>query len=157
MGDKGIMILSNGLEILEIPDYSHLEDEVKQRWTALIEVLRSGRYKQTTAALRRGDSFCVLGVACDLVKDKESNWVDLPGKGIYGFTKGMELRSQLLPWEVKDLYSMGSFGFHCLVPNPQDPSNPVGKGLAGLNDKGVTFLELANVLETALNGGYIKT
>ncbi len=31
-----------------------------------IKALRSGKYKQTQSRLRRGDSFCCLGVACAL-------------------------------------------------------------------------------------------
>jgi hypothetical protein len=31
-----------------------------------VEALRSGEYTQTHGALRKGDSFCCLGVACDL-------------------------------------------------------------------------------------------
>ena len=35
-----------------------------------IETLRSGIYKQCKGALRKGDTFCCLGVACDLI-DKD--------------------------------------------------------------------------------------
>jgi hypothetical protein len=34
-----------------------------EAWTA---ALRSGKYKQAQGRLRRGDSFCCLGVACDV-------------------------------------------------------------------------------------------
>jgi hypothetical protein len=36
------------------------------RQLELITALRSGRYQQTKGALRRGDCFCVEGVACDV-------------------------------------------------------------------------------------------
>ena len=40
-----------------------MKREIATRW---VEALRSGDYKQTTNALRRGDSFCCLGVLCNL-------------------------------------------------------------------------------------------
>lgn len=42
----------------------------EQVWDLWIDTLESGKYKQTTGALKEGDSFCCLGVLCDLaVKD----------------------------------------------------------------------------------------
>jgi hypothetical protein len=40
-----------------------MNPEIKARWVA---ALRSGGYKQTRGRLRHGDSFCCLGVLCDL-------------------------------------------------------------------------------------------
>jgi hypothetical protein len=37
--------------------------QARQLW---IEALRSGEYEQTTSYLKRGDTFCCLGVACDV-------------------------------------------------------------------------------------------
>lgn len=46
--------------------------EVVIRW---IEVLTSGEYKQTKGYLRNNDSFCCLGVLCDLnYKDGGAKW-----------------------------------------------------------------------------------
>ena len=45
--------------------------EFKAKWVA---ALRSGKYKQGRGALRKGDTFCCLGVACDLI-DKDG-WED---------------------------------------------------------------------------------
>jgi hypothetical protein len=38
--------------------------DVKTKWTA---ALRSGRYRQGTGYLHRGDAFCCFGVLCDVV------------------------------------------------------------------------------------------
>lgn len=51
-----------------------MNSEIKTKW---IETLLSGKYKQGTGALRkadegRGDTFCCLGVLCDIM-DPE-NW-----------------------------------------------------------------------------------
>lgn len=49
-----------------------IDPAVKARWVA---ALRSGEYTQTQGALRRGDSFCCLGVLCDLyAKDGHAEW-----------------------------------------------------------------------------------
>lgn len=38
----------------------------KQVYELWIEALRSGKYKQARNTIKRGDSFCCLGVLCDL-------------------------------------------------------------------------------------------
>jgi hypothetical protein len=45
---------------------------------ALIAALRSGEFKQGTRRLRPGDSFCCLGVACELYRRETGHgeWVD---------------------------------------------------------------------------------
>lgn len=49
-----------------------MNERVKSKWT---EALRSGEYKQTTGYLRNEDSFCVLGVLCDLhAKETGNRW-----------------------------------------------------------------------------------
>lgn len=40
-----------------------MKPEIKKIW---IEALRSGKYQQGQGALKEGDSFCCLGVLCDL-------------------------------------------------------------------------------------------
>lgn len=41
-----------------------MNPEIKARW---ITALRFGKYRQTSRKLRAADSFCVLGVLCDIV------------------------------------------------------------------------------------------
>lgn len=41
-----------------------MNQEFKEK---LIEALQSGKYSKGKGALRRGDDFCCLGVACDLL------------------------------------------------------------------------------------------
>ena len=53
----------------------------------LVTALRSGKYTQTQEHLRRGDSFCCLGVACDISKlgkwekDEEGDYLYLENEG----------------------------------------------------------------------------
>lgn len=43
----------------------------------LIDALRSGKYKQGKNRLRKGDTFCCLGVACDIYgKEFGIDWVE---------------------------------------------------------------------------------
>ena len=50
-----------------------MREEIKDKWVAALE---SGDYKQTRGVLRRGDSYCCLGVLCDLYynENPESQW-----------------------------------------------------------------------------------
>ena len=40
----------------------------KQRIKRFVKALRSGKYKQTTGKLQNANSYCCLGVACDLYR-----------------------------------------------------------------------------------------
>jgi len=51
-----------------------LTKEQRERVAKWCEALESGKYKQGRDALRNGDMFCCLGVACDLVD--QSKWSD---------------------------------------------------------------------------------
>lgn len=42
-----------------------MDAKLKAQW---VEALRSGKYKQGQASLRRGDSYCCLGVLADISK-----------------------------------------------------------------------------------------
>ncbi len=55
-----------------------MQAELKAKWVA---ALRSGKYQQSSDALRTEDGFCCLGVLCDIV-DPEG-WVDNRGCGGY--------------------------------------------------------------------------
>lgn len=41
-----------------------MDEKVKAKW---LEALRSGKYKQGRQSLREADSFCCLGVLCDIL------------------------------------------------------------------------------------------
>lgn len=46
-----------------------MKKSIMKRW---VKALRSGKYKKGKFGLRRGDTFCCLGVLCDL--SKQSTW-----------------------------------------------------------------------------------
>lgn len=102
-----------------------------------IAALRSGGYAQGWGALRKpDDSFCCLGVACDLYDP--SQWIE---ESYLGNRAGM-------PFEVVEharlRSSMGDF-----YPSP--PSSETDS-LVRLNDNsaGTSFAEIANVIEREL-------
>lgn len=48
-----------------MPDETKFDKELRTKW---VEALRSGKYLQNKGALRKDNSFCCLGVACDVAK-----------------------------------------------------------------------------------------
>jgi hypothetical protein len=171
------MKLGSGLVIQAIPNWSELEKDQKAFITSWIEALRSGEYPQTRHTLRSfGDGYCCLGVAADLeVKAGQGQWeknttsditvnvfkpVDVEGF----FGKGFD---SCLPETTARKYGMPSgYGLYVSVDKHTWPEITTEDGekirhglfdasLADLNDNGnATFLEIAEILERALKGGY---
>ena len=97
--------------------------EFKAKWVA---ALRSGKYEQCRGDLRRGDKFCCLGVACDLIdKDGWEKEVGSFGMGWNGY------ESADLPFILSD----------------------ESRILVELNDTaGLSFEEIADYIEDFVNG-----
>lgn len=105
-----------------------MNKRVKKLW---IRALRSGKYTQAKDVLRDGDSFCCLGVLCDLHSGTRNGaeWSD-------EFYMG---RSGTLPQAVVDWADLPS----------GDPE--VGRTtLSALNDQGVSFADIADRIEKYL-------
>lgn len=114
-----------------------MNNEIKQRW---VSALRSGEYKQARGSLRRDNRFCCLGVLCDLYgKEKGIEWVS---DGDHGF---VFLESNgTLPTEVMEWADLPNH-------NPDiDYPDPYVNCIAELNDYGVDFEEIADVIEAQL-------
>jgi hypothetical protein len=108
-------------------------NELRKKW---IEALRSGRFKQGRTALRTGDKYCCLGVACEI-----AGLSGVRGKnGIYTYNG----RIEYVPLELQralGLYSQDG------APRP-DCENPA---LTFMNDNmRATFNEIATALETGV-------
>ena len=107
-----------------------MNPEVKAAW---LEALRSGEYKQGKSQLKTNDgSYCCLGVLCDISKLGE--WV----RGGY-HVNDMDYASAFLPEAVKEWAGI----------NSEDPSygNGIEDHLSYRNDKGMTFAEIADIIE----------
>ena len=102
--------------------------ENQKKW---ISALRSGKYKQGKKKLRVGDSYCCLGVACEVlgiegVKDPE---------GYYCYSN---------LFAVAPMRVVEALGLINEVGSRNDGST----NLTRLNDEGKTFEEIADELES---------
>lgn len=121
-----------------------MNPEIKSEWTA---ALRSGEYKQGKGCLRsEGDKFCCLGVLTDLyakavggqwVEARESkplDFIDAEGAGTTSYpTRAVQDWAGLPhgnPFVIRGLYGERS--------------------LATLNDDGVPFSDIADLIEEQL-------
>lgn len=115
-----------------------MDNLVKPMWLA---ALRSGEYAQGRNQLKNGDNYCCLGVLCDLYRkvSKDAKWKD-------GYFDDGETRySQLPPHSV-----MEWAGLDLLNPlvRPRKDGSP--KTLSSLNDAGMSFRKIANLIERQL-------
>lgn len=102
-----------------------MKANIKERWLA---ALRSGDYKQGTDRLRIENTFCCLGVLCDLyAQETKTDWI-VDEIGNYEFLEGWGA----LPLDVQDWAQL-----------PQI----MGRYISSLNDEGKRFEELADLIE----------
>jgi hypothetical protein len=81
-----------------------LMDEQKQRIETLCVALESGEYKQGQMELRNGDSYCCLGVACDLyLRSKNLAW-----EKTENFSYACLRRTAYLASDVREWYGFES-------------------------------------------------
>lgn len=108
--------------------------EIKKKW---LEALRSGNYKQGSHRLRDGNTFCCLGVLCDIIDP--DGWRKFEGQYYHGESSGV------LPKPICSI---------CEIQ--EDPHVDVGGGmkysLASVNDGVsimgvVTFKTIADLIE----------
>ena len=118
----------------------YTQEEQRQNRQTLIKTLRSGNYKQIKDSLRREDCFCCLGVACDLSGLGE--WEVIYGVRFSYIINEKEAISSL-PSEVMDYYGFA---------NPYGRYGIYKQSLGKLNDNGVSFTEIANVIEKEPEG-----
>lgn len=114
-----------------------MKHAIKKLW---VEALESGKYKQGTGCLRKGNSFCCLGVLCDLCRkekglkwkrsSKWSNW--------YFFNE-----ESFLPFEVQKWAGLDS-------SNPDVEFDGDTFRLSNLNDDGHDFKEIAKAIRENL-------
>lgn len=121
-----------------------MDQIIKEKWVA---ALRSGEYEQGTGALHRydngdgNDTFCCLGVLCDLAVQEG---VVVRGRGTQGrYEYGSTGERNYLPDEVQKWAGVA-----------RTPGVPVTDGrtqsLANKNDDGADFTEIADLIEKYL-------
>ena len=113
-----------------------MKKEIAKIW---VEALRSGKYEQTRGKLKMDESYCCLGVLCEI--SGLGKFSQKVRNGIISFVlPSGEICRSTLPDEVLDWAdmsdSLGNF-------NDSD----VYATLSLLNDNGKTFLEIADIIE----------
>lgn len=109
-----------------------MNQEIKTKW---LEALRSGRYTQTKGVLRNSEGYCCIGVLCDIVDPDK--WLGADEETTRAW--GDELTYGNLPLKIQE--ELGVLE-HCdLLPS--------------LNDKGTSFADIADIIESDdIEGGY---
>ncbi len=124
-----------------------MNEEVKTKWLAALrgelEESEGKPFVQATQRLRDGDTYCCLGVLCELYAREtgEGSW---SGKGAWVvFTAGDgRVRRRLPPQGVWEWAGLDS-------ANPDIVGEDRGE-LAALNDYGCTFDAIADLIEAQL-------
>lgn len=128
-----------------LPESYKLDPEEKSRW---LEALRSGEYKQATGYLRRDGKYCCLGVFLDLVDS--SFWGEDPESDTWGPGREKTGLPDYLCYDGDALYSEMPFEItrEMVEALPWLGTVPTLKtSLALLNDRGVTFEQIADLIE----------
>ncbi len=110
--------------------------EHRKQW---VEALRSGKYQQTKNALRDGAGFCCLGVACDI--SGVGSWdEDGDHKGRLTY-RADNARADVLPIAVQKWLGLK----YC-------DSSFDDEQLSAMNDSGVSFDRIADIIESEPEG-----
>ena len=124
-----------------------MKKEIKDKWVA---ALRSGEYQQAYGRLRDDNSFCCLGVLCDI--SGLGKWVNESGSWHYSITGCYKYRRALPGFLCKE-FEIASSAAKLKEQVVKKESLGklahlvVGNSLSGLNDAGVPFKEIADIIE----------
>jgi hypothetical protein len=121
-----------------------MNERIKKLW---LDALRSDKYKQARDRLRDGDGFCCLGVLCDIVKNDVGGRWEGPEDNAQ-FIVGYEHATGALPAAVQELAGLKQANPEIEAIMIKDENAPVS--LAGMNDHGVSFAEIADIIEEHL-------
>lgn len=107
-----------------------------------VKALRSGEYEQALGRLRDGDTFCCLGVACEVYRKAGG---DLSWRGDAALTgRSHHTNGSSLPETVRDAFGLaddeGGLTLPCRDANASEY-------LSFLNDSGASFKRIATLIE----------
>lgn len=136
-------------------------EERERRIRLWIAALLSGRYQQAQGALRNGDAFCCLGVACDVyrVETGQGEWLEpVRRNGDRGspFRTGSTrdaLEDAAMPRPVAGWFLGDPDEYDPLVEIAEEGESRI-LPLSELNDAGTTFTEIARYLEEQILPAY---
>ena len=134
-----------------------MNPQVKEKW---LTALRSGKYKQTRKILRGNEGFCCLGVLCDIYSKETDNpwetrvWTDCN----YGYEYVNVDESEASKCDFLYFYGEEEYLPQTVVewaelknnnPDVVD-SDDTTISISRLNDNGVSFQEIADIIEKHL-------
>ena len=124
---------------------------------AWVRALRSGEYKQGIGVLRRNDTYCCLGVACDLYMKAENKgaWIQPSNERANSyFVVGDDAKDGTLPKAVVEWLGLEKGNNRVEYRDIYAPKLFFGKyqSLLGANDGGMSFNAIANAIETHAKG-----
>jgi hypothetical protein len=122
-----------------------MDPNIKQQWVA---ALRSGEYKQGMGALNLGGKMCCLGVLCDLAVKAGAEVSVMTEPDEVGYTT-YDSRGAGLPYSVQHWAGVGSAD-PGVVSAVDDDGDEYEYSLADLNDDGVSFDQIADLIDWAL-------
>lgn len=112
-----------------------MKQEIKDKW---VGALRSGEYQQGKGALQRDGKFCCLGILSDLyAKENNVEWKDYRDGSDYKCFLGS---MGILPFQVVQWAGLESV-------NPCVSSIHRSEPISRINDRGVSFTEIADLIE----------
>lgn len=118
-----------------------MDKHIAERW---VQALRSGQYKQGQGELHPDqDSYCCLGVLCDLyrVEQGKGEWrSECPQRG------GFEVPGDGIVWRETAVLPLAVMNW-AEIQHPAGDIAGASESLAELNDKGMAFPELADLIE----------
>lgn len=123
-----------------------MNQEIKIKW---LEALRSGKYQQGEGQLRTQDNkFCCLGVLCDIVKPE--GWSDVNHDEWWHDGESGVLGHEVVA--LAGIERIGTLSKPIEYPPQDHPGDPnkMATALSALNDRGMTFEEIAKVIEEQL-------
>jgi len=111
-----------------------MKKKIADRW---VKALRSGKYKQGTKYLNRLNTFCCLGVLCDLATKSKSSKVKC---NLYNSTLFYDSEPSYLPKTVQDWSGVNSMDGSFIIKDKLI-------SLTKLNDNGKSFNKIADIIE----------
>jgi hypothetical protein len=126
-----------------------MHEHIKKLW---VDALRSGNYRQGIGRLRCADTYCCLGVLCDLY-DRDQG-----GPGWDDGDQNYLRCGAFLPREVARWAGIITDDPDCFAPNEVIqtefnvtlPDHTIRGSLTDANDSGFSFLEIADLIEQNL-------
>lgn len=115
-------------------------NDFAKKWVA---ALRSGKYKQGTGKLNKDGNYCCLGVACQLYEAENPGKLVVEEEDTVFFYDDNYLS---LPEKVKD--AMGIKHLQDEFETPVEFGDQKYYHLCLLNDAGMSFSEIADVIES---------